>query len=491
MQAMGIEFSIRQISLRCALLIALVCSAGFCSYGDVGVILNDSLDTSVARITGSGHSAVYLSRVCPESPVKLRLCRPGEQGSVISNYTNLGEDQSFEWNVVPFSVYVYGVEDPRNRPLFGTDKIKAALEEQYRDKYLAAYCYSDSCKTSDKAEWREMVGASLSRSFYIFIAETTVQQDLDFIARFNSLPNQNHFNGVTHNCADFTKAIVDSYFPHAAHRDLLNDFGMTSPKAVARSFTRYALQHPEMRFRVLHFSQLPGTIKRSSTPRSGTEQLFQSKKLLVPALFFPGYELPVFAAASYEITGRFDPEREFEDYPTVEATQISHDIHLAEELHDKPAAAQLKADRKEDLARILGSPEEWKSYREDFDSLVAEAVRDQVIPDRKYLDRLLKQFNKTGKPFVNDRGALWMKVAENGGASDVGLSPNTLFAPGSNPRLAYQLALAEIEWTLKTNARHRETMPEFKQDWARLKKARAQAQDFAARSADLAEAGND
>jgi hypothetical protein len=51
---------------------------------DAGVVLNESLDTSVARITGSGHSAVYLSRICPDgSPIKMRLCRPGEQGSVL------------------------------------------------------------------------------------------------------------------------------------------------------------------------------------------------------------------------------------------------------------------------------------------------------------------------------------------------------------------------------------------------------------------------
>ena len=78
------------------------------AYADVGVVLNESLDTSVARITGSGHTAVYFSRICPESPVKLRLCQPGEQGSVISNYINLGEDQPFEWNIAPLNVYCTG-----------------------------------------------------------------------------------------------------------------------------------------------------------------------------------------------------------------------------------------------------------------------------------------------------------------------------------------------------------------------------------------------
>src|ERR1700693_5869320 len=137
--------------------------------GDVGVVLNESLDTSVARITGSGHTAVYFSRICPESPVKLRLCQPGEQGSVTSNYITLGEDQPFEWNIVPLNVYVYGVENPRYRPLVGSQKIKHVLEERYRKKYLSEYCATDSCQTSHKAEWREMVGATLERSIYMFV----------------------------------------------------------------------------------------------------------------------------------------------------------------------------------------------------------------------------------------------------------------------------------------------------------------------------------
>ena len=71
--------------------------------------------------------------------MKLRLCRPGEQGSVISNYTTLGEDQPFEWNIVPLSVFLYGVEDPDNRPMIGSRKIKHLLEERYREKFLGGF----------------------------------------------------------------------------------------------------------------------------------------------------------------------------------------------------------------------------------------------------------------------------------------------------------------------------------------------------------------
>src|ERR1700691_2423538 len=115
-----------------ALSFALICLLSSQAYGDVGVVLNEWLGTSVERVTGSGHTAVYFSRICPDSPVKLRLCGPGEQGSVMSNYTTLGENQPFEWNIVPLGVYVYGEEDPRERPLLGTREIKRLLEERYR-----------------------------------------------------------------------------------------------------------------------------------------------------------------------------------------------------------------------------------------------------------------------------------------------------------------------------------------------------------------------
>jgi hypothetical protein len=214
-----------------ALALVIACSA---ARADVGVLLNESLDTSVARITGSGHSAVYFSRICPDGPVKLRLCRADEKGSVMSNYTTLGEDRPFEWNVVPLSIYLYGVEDPAQQPVYGSQEIKHALEERYRENHLTGYCEGKTCLTGKGSEWREMVGATLERSVYIFIVATTVEQDQELIAKFNSLPNENHFNGATRNCADFTRRVINSYFPHAVSPDYLNDFGMTSPKAIAR-----------------------------------------------------------------------------------------------------------------------------------------------------------------------------------------------------------------------------------------------------------------
>ena len=299
------------------LLFAFLFSPGVSA--DAGVVLNESLDTSVARITGSGHSAIYLSRICPDgSPTKMRLCRPGEQGSVLSNYTTLGEDQPYEWNIVPLSIYLYGVEDPRNRPLVSSKEIKAALEERYRQKYLAAICTTKNCLTGNSAEWREMVGATLERSLYMFVVKTSVEQDQALIAEFNAAPNVNHFNGLTRNCADFTRRVMNSYFPHAVRPDYVNDFLMTTPKAAAHSLTRYAAEHPELDMRVLHFTQVPGTIKRSYECRSGTEEIYRSKKFVIPLAVFAWQGVPA-AFSTYILTGRFNPEHQFEAHASIDA----------------------------------------------------------------------------------------------------------------------------------------------------------------------------
>jgi len=446
--------------------------------GDVGVVLNDSLDTSVARIPGSGHSAVYLSRICPASPVRLRLCEPGEEGSVISNYTTLGEDQPFEWNIVPFYLFLYGVADPENRPLFASWPVKRLLEENYREKVLGNYCVTHFCETSGKAEWREMVGATAERTLYILIVSTTVEQDLELIAKFNSMPNVNHFNPARRNCADFTKDIIDTYFPHAAHRDVFNDFGVTSPKAVARSFAHYAHRNPEIDYHVLHFVQMPGTIKRSSECRSGTEQLYRSKKFLIPAAAMSYPQLPLSAAGLYLLTGRFNPEREFEWHATERETELGDRVAEAD---DGAHAKQLKAAEVQERTEVVGSGNEWKAFREKFDTLADDAARAGIIDDRGSLDHVFKKMAEHGTPSQDDRGGLWMKVKNADGTSSlVGLSASNVLARDSDRRLAYTILLANINEVLKSSPRRRETMPEFKQTWALLEQARPQNQTYVA-----------
>ncbi len=444
----------------------------------VGVVLNESLDTSAQWVTGSGHTSIYFSRICPASPIKLRLCQPGERGSVMSNYINLGESRRFEWNVVPLDVYLYGVRTPQDRPLLGSPQLKSLLEQSYRERVLSKYCYAESCVTSEKAEWKEMVGATMSRSMYVFYVDTSLQQDLRIIAEFNSLPNQNHFDGVTDNCADFVKRILDTYFPHSAHRDVIDDFGMTSPKAIARTFTRYALQHPDLQFCVLHFSQLPGTIKRSTQPHNGTEQLFRSKKLLIPMAIFANHELP-FVAAAYFLHGRFSPEGQFEAHPATEKIYLQdHAEALQVSLRPHRAASFLQVpDDAKGRIEIVGTRGEWRQYKKQFNAILKDALRERLIPSRAYVDQFFSQLDHCSSPFVAADGSLWLNVSCDNSTSELGVGANSIFAPASDRRLAFAFLLARVNQVLKSPKHRRETMLEFRQDWARLEYARDRISD--------------
>jgi hypothetical protein len=316
-----------------------------------------------------------------------------------------------------------------------------------------------------------MVGATLERSIYMFVVDTTPEQDQVLIDEFNSLPNQNHFNGVTRNCATFVRGIINTYYPHAARADYLNDLGLTTPKAIARSFAHFADRHPEAHLRVLHFAQLPGTIKRSSECRNATEQLYRSKKLLVPMILFADHALP-FVAASYLLTGRFNPQTELERHPTVESSGIKQEIREAKSQNDGSRQQQLEAVINEESAQLVGRSKEWKEYRAVFGALADEAVAREVVPNRDFLDRLFKYLDRAATPTLDENGALWLDLSQGGRPSKLGLSESNIFASGTDSQWAYALTLARANHYLKSPKHSREIMPDFKNDWALLQSAR-------------------
>src|SRR6266516_8033360 len=77
---------------------------------------------------GTGHAAVYLSRVCAETPTTLRRCQPGESGVVVSRYHHVG---GRDWIAVPLIPYLYAVKDPASIPLFADAKLVEFLRHDY------------------------------------------------------------------------------------------------------------------------------------------------------------------------------------------------------------------------------------------------------------------------------------------------------------------------------------------------------------------------
>jgi hypothetical protein len=213
------------------------------------------------------------------------------------------------------------------------------------------------------------------------------------------------------------------------------------------------------------------TIKRSTECRNGTEQLYHSKKLLVPMILFADHELP-FMAASYLLTGRFNPEHALEQHPTAETSDIKEEIREAKGQNDVFRKEQLEAVANQEGAQLVGTAQEWKQYREEFGSLTNEAISREIIPSTDFLGRLYKYLDRAGTLSVDANGALWLDISQGGKPSKLGLSASNIFASGTDSQWAYALTLARADHYLKSPKHSREIMPDFKNDWALLQAAR-------------------
>ncbi len=393
---------------------------------------------------------------------------------MIGTYTSFDEDQDFAWNAVPLYLFLYGVENQLDQPLVVWPELRRLLQDAARENYLAEICKSESCATARRAHWRDMLASNFIRDIYLFQAKTTLQQDLKLMAYLNSRPNSNHYNGITNNCADFAADVLNFYFPGSARPDHLNDFGMTSPKAISKSFTHYARRHPALGLHVLRFSQLPGRFTPSHDVRKGTESAFRSKKWLLPMLFH-WHELVLFTA-SYALTGRFNPERELRRYPGNESDILS-DYAASHPAQTQPTLQMAALDyaglfSTVEPASYLGTGEEWKLYRDRLSELIDEAVKKQLITERKSLQRLMKECGTRQHIFLDPSGGAWLEVVEDGVVRRVGISARNINAPGSDPEMAYVIMLARAEEMLQRSSKNRESLQQFRRDWQLLLEAR-------------------
>ena len=95
----------------------------------------------------------------------------------------------------------------------------------------------------------------------------------------NRRPDRTHFNFFFSNCADFARLMLDVLFPRAVHRNLLFDFGMTTPKQLESSLHHYAMRHPELEYEVYELPQVPGNIPRSGRLYKVTESFVKIETL--------------------------------------------------------------------------------------------------------------------------------------------------------------------------------------------------------------------
>jgi len=234
---------------------------------------------SFGAFNPTGHAAVYLDHVCADSPTELRLCRPGEYGVVISRYHKIA---GYDWIAIPLVPYLYAVEDVNDIPA-SVDKAQvSALRDAYRREHLEELAPDDRKGRAPRGEWVQLVGSSYDRTIHGFEVVSTAEQDERFIAIFNDRKDVGHFNLFFHNCADFSRVVLDLYLPNAVHRSWIADLGLTTPKQVARSLVKYGREHPEAEMSAFVIPQVPGSMKRSHPVHGVTESLLKSKKYLLP-----------------------------------------------------------------------------------------------------------------------------------------------------------------------------------------------------------------
>jgi hypothetical protein len=280
-----------------ALCVFLVQTA--CAHASVALLMEEPYG-DFGAMNPTGHAAVYLNHICAESPTELRSCRPGEWGVVISRYHKV---HGYDWIAIPLIPYLYAVDDVAQVPMTVDKAQVAALRDKYRREHLEALAPDDRNGNTPNGEWTQLVGSVYDRTIHGFEVVSSPEQDAKFIAIYNDKKNIGHFNLLFHNCSDFSRVVLDTYLPHAIHRNFIADVGLTTPKQVARSLVKYGKAHPETEMSAFVIPQVAGTMPRSHSVDGVAESLVKSKKYLIPlAVLAPEFTGGVVVA--YLVDGR-------------------------------------------------------------------------------------------------------------------------------------------------------------------------------------------
>ncbi len=313
--------------LLCGLIHPLLAHAG------AALLIEEPFGTFGSAVP-TGHAAIYLPQVCTTTPTLLRRCNPGELGVVISRYHHVaGRD----WLAIPLIPYLYAVDRIEDVPASPSEEAVRSLRDEYRRAHLWNIVPDAPDGGIPKGDWTQLIGASYDRQIYVFHFETTQAQDEKLIATLNSRNNRTHFNLFFHNCADFSRKVIDFYHPGATRRSLTADLGITTPKQLAKSLAQYGKHHESLELTTVVITQVPGSLGRSHTPHGVVESLLKSKKYAIP-LAPVAIVHPFFAAGvvvTYFFSGRFETPKSSEVLTEPEQVQLLAQQYAEAEEHVK------------------------------------------------------------------------------------------------------------------------------------------------------------
>ncbi|MBV9179955.1 MAG: hypothetical protein JO356_01470 [Acidobacteria bacterium] len=377
---------------------------------------------------GTGHAAVYLTRVCADSPTHLRRCSPAEAGAVISRYHGIaGRD----WLAVPLMSYLYAVPNAEDIPLFVDPKLVTLLRQRYLDSLpLPAE------KVAGSEGRYQLAGSAYDRTLYGFRIATREDQDDALIRLLNATPNIGSYELLKRNCADFAKQIVNFYYPGAIHRSIIADLGVTTPKQAAKSLVRSSKHHPEMQLTAFIIPQVPG-LKRSKPVRGVLESLVLAKKYVTPVLLFHPFVVGTVEAAYW--TG----------------------------WHFNPASNALIFDGYSSQLEMPLSAEDRRSY----ENLVAMMKKDASVNEFSSWRKL----ESAAEPHLDDQGRPFLEVPFAGGRVPVGLCQGNALRMAGPPELVEHLLLTRLEFELRRTKPTRTSSEQIRNDWKLLGQARGRS----------------
>jgi hypothetical protein len=250
---------------------------GLRAYGDLTLFIEAPINF-LGHVSSTGHAALLVDGLCSDDHVSLRLCRAGENGTVISRYKGI---DGYDWLAMPPGPYLFAVDSANEIPGTATVASVNRLREKYREEHPHSF------KQDPREDgWVQLLGASYRRRIICIRVHTTAEQDERLMQWLNRRPDRTHFNFFFSNCADFARQMLDVLFPGAIHRNLVFDLGMTTPKQLESGLHHYAIRHPELGFEVYELPQVPGTIPRSGHLYGVAESFVKSKPYLLPVAVF-------------------------------------------------------------------------------------------------------------------------------------------------------------------------------------------------------------
>jgi len=479
---------------RLLLAIGLVLAMANPSRADIGVIVLEPIG-ALGFFTRVGHAGTYFSNICQDgSPIRMRLCLPGESGGVVSKYSPLSEHEDYDWAIVPFEEYMHGLASPDLAPMIGTPQLQSAIE-----RYNFGPLFSRALKTISPEElpdgqWKAALATRFDRTIYILSVETSAADDAIIVAAFNAAPNKSRFNFFYRNCSNQAKAIFDLILPHIdTIGDRTSGVTMETPKGLAKALVDQALRNPELNLRVRRYAQIPGTFGRSRDVLFPMENTYRSLGF-APWWFFGGFrEVALGAMFYHEVLSPFDMLDSSRDFISPKAAQLTLEQHRLRRRQDEVRLAlasahnggsswwklselntevfrrlgEVRNAKRAEVRRVAGSQAQWHALDMEFRTMVRalserrfvpEALREpfaQFEPNGTLSDPLLQYFEARGAFYVDATRGPWMTLPlVEGETQATGLSRSQILA--GDPRVALLVLAAIIDYNLYESEGHRE-----------------------------------